>query len=90
LMTYDALLRARFQRLFIFCSRMRRLFVNRVVLNRMVAAAARDDALTTQLVNIVLGNQAPADGVSLKTIMRVLLALLASRDSAKVAPGAKS
>lgn len=72
---YDRRLRQRFQRLFVFCSRMRDLYVNRLFLNRLVGIAGRRPELKMLLVNIALGNQDASEGVSLRTILKVIFAL---------------
>lgn len=75
---YDHMLRQRFQSLFHFCNRMRDLYLNRLLLNRMVSAAARRSDLTMLLTNIVLGNEDAAEGASLRTVLKVIFPLLFS------------
>jgi geranylgeranyl reductase family protein len=76
LAAYDRALRLRFQDLFIFCTRMRDLFLHRWPLNRLVTAAALHTDLRSLLVNLVLGNQPASIGISAKTILRALFALV--------------
>ncbi|MFN8481794.1 MAG: geranylgeranyl reductase family protein [Anaerolineae bacterium] len=52
---YDALLRERFQRLFVFCTRVREICVNPLLLNPLVAVANYRPALRLRLVHAVLG-----------------------------------
>jgi geranylgeranyl reductase family protein len=70
---YDRLLRRHFQRLFIFLNRIRKLYINPVLLNRFVSVARRHLDLRELLVNILLGHQDAADGVSARTVRKVLL-----------------
>lgn len=72
---YDKRLRERFQSLFVFCEWLRRLFVNRLMLDRMVKAAARHPDLTAQLVAIVLQSQNVSKGIAAATIFKALAAL---------------
>ncbi|MER3545263.1 MAG: hypothetical protein C4311_11850 [Chloroflexota bacterium] len=73
---YDGLLRQRFQRLFIFCNRLRDLFLNPLWLNRMVSAATQRPDLKLLLTDIVLGNRDVAEGMSVWVVLKTLLALL--------------
>lgn len=73
---YDGLLRQRFQRLFIFCNRLRDLFLNPLWLNRMVSAAAQRPDLKLLLTDIVLGNRDVAEGMSMRVVLKTFLALL--------------
>ncbi|MCW5848602.1 MAG: geranylgeranyl reductase family protein [Anaerolineae bacterium] len=52
---YDHLLRARFQRLFVFCNRVRAICLNPPLLNLLVWAANRRPDLKLRLMHIVLG-----------------------------------
>ena len=70
---YDRLLRQHFQRLFVFLSRIRALYINPVLVKRFVRMAARIPDLSDLLVNILLGHQDAAAGVSPRTIRQVLL-----------------
>jgi geranylgeranyl reductase family protein len=73
---YDGLLRQRFQRLFIFCNQLRDLFLNPLWLNRMVSAAAQRPDLKLLLTDIVLGNRDVAEGMSVRVVLKTLLALV--------------
>jgi len=73
LQAYDQLLRQHFQRLFVFLSRIRSLYINPVLVKRFVRMAARNPDLRDLLVNILLGHQDAAAGVSPRTIRQVLL-----------------
>ncbi len=52
---YDAALRARFQRLFVFCNRVRAVCLNPPLLNLLVWAANRRPDLKMRLIHVVLG-----------------------------------
>jgi geranylgeranyl reductase family protein len=71
---YDRRLRIRFQRLFVFSGRIRRWYLNKWVLNRLVRAANRQPELRVLFTNIVLGNADAADGLSPKTVAQILFA----------------
>jgi flavin-dependent dehydrogenase len=70
---YDTLLRARFQRLFVFSDRIRRWYLNEPVLNRLIDMANRRDRLRALFTDIVLGNADPAQGLSLRTVLQIAL-----------------
>jgi len=69
---YDGRLRRRYQSLFVFCNRIRDVYMNPLLLNRVVSAAARRTDLKMLLTNIVLGNRDAPAGVSLRTILKVI------------------
>lgn len=71
---YDQTLRQRFQRLFIFCSWTRHLFVNPLLINPMVRAAARRPDLKMLLINIMFGQQAALDNISVRRVLRRVFA----------------
>lgn len=71
---YDQLLRRHFQRLFVFCGRIKVLFGSSFGLNRAVSAAAHYADLKMLLINVGLGTQEAPGGVSLKTLLKVLFA----------------
>jgi geranylgeranyl reductase family protein len=73
---YDQLLRRRFQELFIFCERIRRFGLNRLLLDRLVSAAARRPDLKMALTDVVLGNQEAAESVSVRTLLNVITLLI--------------
>ena len=72
LLAYDRLLRNHYQRLFIFLSRIRNLYINPLLVKRFVRMARKLPDLSDLLVNILLGHQDAADGVSAHTIRQVL------------------
>ncbi|HXV42726.1 MAG TPA: hypothetical protein VEC96_06655, partial [Anaerolineae bacterium] len=71
---YDRLLRQRFQRLFRLCSLTRDLFVNSLLINPMVSAAARRPDLKLALIKIAFGEQATLDNVTVRQVVRRVLA----------------
>lgn len=73
LQAYDDQLREQFQRLFVFLRRIRSLYINPLLLNRFISVASRVPELSALLINIVLGHQDAADGVSARTIRKVIL-----------------
>lgn len=68
---YDALLRARFQRLFRFSGRIRDWYLNTHVLNRLVRAAKKRDRLRTLFTDIVLGNADAAEAMNFRTLLEI-------------------
>jgi menaquinone-9 beta-reductase len=73
---YDRGLRARFERLFTLCRRVREVSMHPVLLNRLVRLAARRDDLQRMLVDVVLGNREIADRLTAGAIVRKALALI--------------
>jgi len=71
---YDQALRQRFQRLFVFCSWTRDLFVNPLLINSMVSAAARRPDLKMLLINIMFGQQTALDNISMRRVLRRVFA----------------
>jgi geranylgeranyl reductase family protein len=69
---YDQALRARFQRLFVFSTRLRKWYMNKPAMNQLVHAVNRRDELRVLFTDIVLGNVDAARGVTLKTMMKML------------------
>lgn len=74
--SYDRLLRRRFQRLFVFCNRMRKLFFNRPLLNRLVSAAESRADLKLLLTSIVLQSQEVSLDVLLRAMLKASLAMV--------------
>ncbi len=70
---YDELLRAHFQHLFIFLGRIRRLYINPLLVDRFIHVASRRQELRQLLVNILLGHEDAAKGVTLPVLRQVLL-----------------
>lgn len=71
---YDRALRQRFQRLFVFCGWTRDLFVNPLLINPMVRAAARRPDLKMLLINIMFGQQAALENISVRRVLRRVVA----------------
>lgn len=69
---YDQRLRERFQRLFLFSQRIRRWYLNRPVLNRLVDVADRREGLRSLFTDIVLGNVDASKGLSLGTLRQIV------------------
>ena len=72
LKAYDRLLRRRYQDLFVLCNRLRFVYLNPLILNRVVSAAARDQDLMRIFMNIVLENQHVNEGLSTRTMLKVV------------------
>lgn len=72
LKAYDKLLRQRYQDLFVLCNRLRFVYLNPLILNRVVTAAACDQDLMRIFMNIVLENQNVYEGLSPRTILKVV------------------
>jgi geranylgeranyl reductase family protein len=69
---YDRRLRRRFQRAFVYMARIRDLYLPREwLLNRFLSLAVRRPELKVLLVDVVLGNRDPAEGVSLGTLFKL-------------------
>jgi geranylgeranyl reductase family protein len=72
LKAYDKLLRQRYQDLFVLCNRLRFVYLNPLILNRVVTAAAHEQDLMRIFMNIVLENQNAYEGLSPRTILKVV------------------
>jgi menaquinone-9 beta-reductase len=72
LKAYDLLLRQRYQDLFVLCNRLRFVYLNPLVLNRVVTSAAHNQDLMRIFMNIVLENQRVYEGLSFKTLAKVV------------------
>ncbi len=72
LKAYDLLLRQRYQDLFVLCNRLRFVYLNPLVLNRVVTSAARNQDLMRMFMDIVLENQNVYEGLSPKTMLKVV------------------
>jgi flavin-dependent dehydrogenase len=72
LKAYDQLLRQRYQDLFVLCNRLRFVYGNPLILNRFVTSATRDQDLMKLFMNIVLENQNVYEGLSPRTILKVV------------------
>jgi geranylgeranyl reductase family protein len=73
---YDRLLRAHFERLFIFSRRVRGLSRHPMILNRLVRLAARHEDLRRTLINVVLGRQPASIDLSTAAILKKLFILV--------------
>jgi geranylgeranyl reductase family protein len=71
LRTYDAQLRAAYQRLFTLCDRLRLLYLNAPVINRAIAAGARRRELRDLYMNIVMENDDVMAALSPRTLATV-------------------
>ncbi|MDQ6642997.1 MAG: geranylgeranyl reductase family protein [Chloroflexota bacterium] len=69
---YDQLLRERYQRLFVLCDRLRFLYLNPLVLNRVVRSVAQQNDLMEMFMNIVIENHNAYEGISARTISKVV------------------
>ncbi len=73
LQEYDRRLRRRFQRSFVYTARIRDFYMTRAwLLNRFLSLALRRPELKSLVVDVALGNRDPAEGVSLRTVFKVL------------------
>ena len=68
---YESSLRDRFQRLFVFSSRIRDWYINRPVLNRLVYVANQRDNIRELFTDVVLGNVDASQATSLKTLSQI-------------------
>ena len=71
--SYNAFLRRHFQRLFVMLARIRKLYINPLLISRFIESAQNIPDLQLMLANIILGHEDAAAGVSPKTIRQVLL-----------------
>ena len=71
LQSYDDVLRERFQRLFVFSTRIRDWYINRPILNRLVYVANQRDNIRELFTDIVLGNVDASQATSLKTLSQI-------------------
>lgn len=72
LKAYDQLLRQRYQRLFVLYNRLRFVYLNPLILNRLISSVARSQELMKLFMNIVLENQDVYEGLSPRTISKVV------------------
>jgi flavin-dependent dehydrogenase len=73
---YDQVLRAHFERLFLFCRRLRDAALNAMLLNQLVRMASRREDLKMLLVDIVLGNREVSASLSVTSVLRRAFALV--------------
>jgi hypothetical protein len=69
---YDRVLRDHYRHLFLYLNRIRKLYINPILLNRFINIARRVPELRSLLVNILLGHEDAARGVTPGTIRRVI------------------
>ncbi|MEK6256064.1 MAG: geranylgeranyl reductase family protein [Chloroflexota bacterium] len=69
---YDKLLRDHFQRLFVFLSFIRRLYVNPILIRRFVWAAERNPELKDVFVKIIMSEADAARVINLNTMRRIV------------------
>ena len=72
LSVYDRLLRERYQRLFVLCDRLRFLYLNPLVLNRVIRSVAHQDDLMEMFMNIIIENEDAYEGLSPRTLSKVV------------------
>jgi flavin-dependent dehydrogenase len=70
---YDALLRARFQRLFVFLTRIRKLYLNPFIMDRAIMATNQFPELKQLLAKILISQEDAASLVTLSVMRKVLL-----------------
>jgi menaquinone-9 beta-reductase len=73
---YERLLRARFERLFAFCRRLRDATAHPLLLNRMARIASRREDLKMLLVDIVLGTREIPAHLSARTVLHKVYSLI--------------
>jgi flavin-dependent dehydrogenase len=78
---YERVLRGRFQRVFVLSHRMRRLYMNPVLLDPLIRACARWSELTDLLVRTLLGYADPGEAVRPAVVLKVLRCLPTRRSS---------
>jgi len=79
LSTYDALLRERYQRLFVTCDRLRSFYLKPYILNPVIRAVANNSHLMDLFMDIAIENQNLSLGLSPTTIAQVLFTSAISR-----------
>ena len=72
LAVYDRLLRERYQRLFVLCDRLRFLYLNPLVLNRVIRSVAHQDDLMEMFMNIIIENEDAYEGLSPRTLSKLV------------------
>jgi hypothetical protein len=75
LAAYDQELRQHFQHLFVMSNRLRGLYLNPLLLNRVVQAANRHADVKTMISNITVGNRGLDQGFSPNMLLKVALAM---------------
>jgi geranylgeranyl reductase family protein len=72
---YDQVLRARFQRLFIFLDRARRLYINQILSDRALKTAVNHADVRNLLMNVMMGHQDAAGMLSLKVVRKIIFGI---------------
>jgi geranylgeranyl reductase family protein len=72
LKAYDQSLRQHYQGLFVLCNRLRFVYLNPLILNRVVTSAAHDQDLMRIFMNIVLENHNVYEGLTPRTMLKVV------------------
>ncbi len=72
---YDTLLRQHFQRLFVFLARIRRIYINPLLMNRAIVATEKFPELKEILVKIMMGEDDAASFVNLTTFRKIALGI---------------
>lgn len=75
LAAYDRLLRRHFQSIFRFLNYARRLYVNPLLMSRMIAVSERRPELKRVLVNVLMSQQHPSDLITPSVLKNVLLGI---------------
>ncbi len=70
---YDQVLRGHFQRLFIFLSRIRQLYINPFLMNRAILAARKFPEIEDILVKVTLGQEDAASMLRLSVVRKIVL-----------------
>ena len=70
---YDQLLRSNFQHLFVFLSRIRRLYLNPILMDKAILATRKFPDIKELLVKVMLSQEDAASMVNLSTIRKVIL-----------------
>lgn len=73
LTAYDQLLRQHFQRLFVFLTRIRQLYINPYLMNKAILAAQKFPELKEILVRVMMGEEDAASMVNFPTVRKVIL-----------------
>jgi geranylgeranyl reductase family protein len=72
---YDAILRHHFQHLFVFLARLRRVYINPILMNRTIAATEKFPELKDMLVKIMMGQEDAANMIKFATLRKVVLGI---------------
>jgi flavin-dependent dehydrogenase len=75
LAAYDRSLRERFESMIVGSRRLGDLYLNPLLLKRMVAAARRFPDIRSMVADVTVGNRGLSEGLSFRTLLRVTLAV---------------